>query len=128
MALLDLGEFLWSLLAIFFMVVYFMMIFYVIVDVFRRPDASGMKKAVWLIFLLVAPLIGLVSYLAANGDKISQRNMERALQSADSYSRMSASGNGTAGEIERGKELLDSGAINEAEFAQLKSKALTQGA
>ena len=45
MVLLSLGEFLWSLLVIFFMVIYFMMLFYVIVDIFRRHDASGGKKA-----------------------------------------------------------------------------------
>ena len=61
MMLLSLGEFLWSLLALFFMVIYFMMLFYVIVDVFRRHDASGGKKALWLVFLLVAPLVGLLA-------------------------------------------------------------------
>ena len=63
MMLLSWGELLGFLLALFFMVTYFMMLFYVIVDVFRRHDASGGKKALWLVFLLVAPLVGLLLYM-----------------------------------------------------------------
>ena len=77
MMLLSLGEFLWSLLALFFMVIYFMMLFYVIVDVFRRHDASGGKKALWLVFLLVAPLVGLLAYMITNSDGIAARNVNR---------------------------------------------------
>ena len=80
MMLLSLGEFLWSLLALFFMVIYFMMLFYVIVDVFRRHDASGGKKALWLVFLLVAPLVGLLAYMITNSDGIAARNATQAQQ------------------------------------------------
>ncbi|MDX6535154.1 MAG: hypothetical protein QOF68_2898 [Gaiellales bacterium] len=131
MALLTLGEFMWSLLVIYFMVTYFMMLFYVIVDVFRRHELSGVKKAGWLLLLFVLPLIGLISYVAVNGDGAAFRNRERAAlaqNEMDDYIRDTAGADGTAGEIERGKRLLDSGAINEAEFAQLKSRALAQGA
>ena len=62
--------FLWSLIVIFFMVVYFMMLFSVI-DVFRRHDASGGKKALWLIFIQSAPLVGLLAYLIVNGQGIA---------------------------------------------------------
>jgi len=61
--ILSLGDFLWSLLVIFFMVIYFMMLFQVIVDIFRRHDASGGKKALWLLFLLCVPLVGLLAYM-----------------------------------------------------------------
>jgi predicted PurR-regulated permease PerM len=126
MAVLSLGEFLWSLLVIFFMVIYFMMLFYVIVDVFRRHDASGGKKALWLLFLLVAPLLGLLIYLIVNGDHMAKRNVEAAQaqqKQFDSYVRETAGG-GSAAEIEKAKGLLDSGAINQAEFDQIKAKAL----
>ena len=78
MAVLSLSDFLWSLLVIFFMVIYFMMLFYVIVDVFRRHDASGGKKALWLVFLLVAPLVGLLAYMITNSDGIAARNAAAA--------------------------------------------------
>ncbi len=130
MALLSLGEFLWSLLVIFFMVIYFMMLFYVIVDIFRRHDASGGKKALWLLFLLIFPLIGLLAYMITNSDGIAQRNISAAKQQQeqfDSYVRQTAggSGGGAAHEIEKAKGLLDSGAITQDEFNTIKTKALS---
>ena len=118
--------FLWSLIVIFFMVVYFIMLFYVVVDVFRRHDASGGKKALWLIFLLFFPLLGLISYLLVNGDGIAHRQAashQQAQQDFDSYVR-DVKGGGSADQIEKGKQLLDSGAITQQEFDQLKAKAL----
>ena len=125
MVVLSLGEFLWSLLVIFFMVVYFMMLFQVIVDVFRRKDASGGKKALWLIALLILPLVGLLAYMFTNGDSMTSRNvqeMQRSQERFDDYVRETAGG--SASEIEKAKGLLDSGAISQAEFDRLKSKAL----
>lgn len=127
MVLFSLGEFLWSLLVLFFMIIYFMMLFYVIVDVFRRHDASGGKKALWLIFLLVAPLIGLLAYMITNSEAMAKRQVESAKQSQqqfDTYVR-DVSGGGSAAEIEKAKGLLDSGAITQDEFNALKAKALS---
>jgi predicted PurR-regulated permease PerM len=121
----QLASFMWSLLVIFFMVCYFMMLFYVIVDIFRRHDASGGKKALWLIFILVAPLLGLLIYMITNGDSMGQRSVAEAQQSQqdfDAYVK-SVSG-GSATEIEKAKGLLDSGAINQQEFGAIKAKAL----
>jgi predicted PurR-regulated permease PerM len=117
--------FLWSLIVIFFMVVYFMMLFSVIVDIFRRHDASGGKKAVWLLFILFFPLVGLVAYLIVNGHGIAERQVKQAKQSQaefDDYVK-SVSGGG-ADQIAKAKELLDAGTITQAEFDQLKAKAL----
>ena len=125
MAVLSLSDFLWSLLVIFFMVIYFMMLFQVIADVFRRKDASGGKKALWLIALLILPLLGLVIYMFANGEHMAERNvqtMQRQQQQFDDHVRTVAGG--SAAEIERAKGLLDSGAISQDEFDRLKAKAL----
>ena len=70
----SLGDLLWSLLVIFFMVSYFLILFQVIVDVFRR-DASGANKALWLLFLLVAPVIALIAYMIVNGEGMARRRM-----------------------------------------------------
>ena len=75
--------FLWSLIVIFFMVVYFMMLFSVIVDIFRRHDASGGKKALWLIFILFVPLLGLLAYLIVNGNGIAERQSKDVQKSQD---------------------------------------------
>ena len=127
MVVLSLGEFLWSLLIIFFMVIYFMMLFQVIVDIFRRQDASGAKKALWLLFLLVIPLVGLLIYMIANGQGMTERNvavMRDSQRQFDDHVRTVAASSGPAGEIEKAKQLLDSGAISQDEFNQLKAKAL----
>ena len=71
----NLWDFMWSLLVIFFMITYFMMLFYVIVDIFRRRDASGGKKALWLLFVWVFPLVGLLCYIISNGDSMGQRSV-----------------------------------------------------
>jgi predicted PurR-regulated permease PerM len=118
--------FLWSLIVIFFMVVYFMMLFGVIVDIFRRHDASGWKKAAWLLFILFFPLLGLLAYLIVNGHGIAERqrkDVQRSQTEFDDYVK-SVSGGGSAEQIAKAKELLDAGAISQAEFDQLKAKAL----
>ena len=120
-------DFFWSILIIFFMLIYVIMLFQVVVDVFRRDDASGGKKALWLIFLLVTPLLGLLVYMIANGDGMARRNLkevQRSQDAFDEYVRTTAGSGGAAAEIEKAKGLLDSGTISQAEFDTLKAKAL----
>jgi hypothetical protein len=127
MPLLSLGEFLWSLLVIFFMVVYFMMLIHVISDIFRRRDASGGKKALWLIFVFCAPFLGMLVYMIANSEGLAERGAADARRSRaldEEYSRTVSGGGGSAAEIAQAKQLLDDGTIGEQEFQQLKAKAL----
>jgi hypothetical protein len=117
--------FLWSLIVIFFMVTFFILLFHVIGDLFRRKDASGGKKALWVIFLVVAPYLGLLVYYIANGDGMAHRTLESAKQSQDAFdSYVRDVAGGSADQIAKAKQLLDSGAISQAEFEQLKAKAL----
>ena len=127
MPVLSLGEFLYSLLVIFFMVVYFMMLIHVIADIFRRRDASGGKKALWLIFVFCVPLLGMLAYLIANSDGLAERgaaDARRARAIDEEYSRSVSGGCGAAAEIAQAKQLLDDGTIGQQEFEQLKAKAL----
>jgi uncharacterized membrane protein len=124
MVVMSLGEFLWSLLVIFFMVIYFMMLFQVIVDVFRRRDASGGKKALWLVFLFLAPFVGLIAYLITNSQAMAERNVALVESRGGYTSTPPAGGGGAAAEISQAKQLLDSGAITPEEYSQIKSKAL----
>jgi predicted PurR-regulated permease PerM len=119
--------FLWSLIVIFFMVVYFLILFSIVVDVFRRHDIGGGKKALWLLFILFFPLLGLLSYVIVNGHGIAERQAKDVRQSQaqfDDYVKTVAGGGG-AEQIAKAKELLDAGTISQAEFDQLKAKALT---
>jgi Phospholipase_D-nuclease N-terminal/Short C-terminal domain len=118
---------LWSMLVFFLWISWFMLLFYVVADVFRRRDASGWTKTAWLLFVLFVPFLGVFVYLIANSDDMAQRNLERAVAAqtqTDEYVRSVAGGGGAAAEIERAKNLLDSGAIDEAEFQAIKAKAL----
>jgi Short C-terminal domain/Phospholipase_D-nuclease N-terminal len=117
--------FLWSLIVIFFMVVYFFILFGVIVDVFRRHDIGGGKKALWLLFILIFPLLGLLSYVIINGHGIAERqqkDVQKSQAEFDDYVKSVAGG--SAEQIAKAKELLDAGTITQTEFDQLKAKAL----
>jgi hypothetical protein len=117
----------WTLIVFFLWVAWFWLLISVATDVFRRRDIGGGKKALWLIFMLFVPFLGVFVYLIANNDEMTQRNLERAqTQQAqmDDYVRTTAGTGGAAAEIERAKGLLDSGAISQAEFDAIKQKAL----
>ena len=118
---------LWSMLVFFVWIAWFLLLFHVVGDVFRRRDASGGKKTLWLIFILFVPFLGVFVYLIANSDDMARRNIEQAeAQRAqmDDYVRATAGSGGAAGEIEKAKGLLDSGAITQTEFDAIKAKAL----
>ena len=118
---------LWSMLVFFVWVAWFMLLFKIVGDVFRRRDIGGGMKTLWLLFVLFVPFLGVFVYLIANNDEMAQRDLERA-QAAQAqfndYVQQAAGSGGAAAEIDKAKKLLDSGAINESEFAALKAKAL----
>jgi len=123
----SLADWLWWLLAVFFMVVYFMMLFRIIVDVFRNHDSSGWAKAGWLIFLLFFPLIAMLIYVIANGKGMAQRDVaqyQAVKQSQDDYIRSVAAPADPSAQITQAHELLEKGAITQQEFDTIKAKAL----
>jgi hypothetical protein len=96
------------------------------VDVFRRRDASGGKKAGWLILLFIVPFVSLIAYMLMNSEGMAQRQQD--LMEARGY-RPSGGGNGGGGsgpasEIASAKALLDSGAISQEEYQSIKSRVL----
>ncbi len=115
----------WSLLVAFFMITFFLLLFQVIGDLFRRHDASGGKKALWVMFLVLFPYLGLIVYYITNAPGMAERQLgqvRRSQEQFDDYVRGVAGG--SADQIEKAKQLLDSGAISQAEFETLKTKAL----
>ena len=119
---------LWTMIIFFAWVVWIWMMVLILSDVFRRRDASGWKKAAWVVFLLILPFVGVLAYLIANHDGMSERNIrDRQVAQAqfDDYVKSVATdGGGAASEIEKAKQLLDSGSIDQAEFEKLKARAL----
>jgi hypothetical protein len=122
-------DFLWSMLLVFLWIAWLFLLFRILADVFRR-DVSGWKKAMWSIFLIFIPFLGVLAYVIVNGKDMTTRDIEQArAQQAqfDEYVRATAGtggGGGAAAEIAKAKELLDSGALSQEEFDQIKKKAL----
>jgi hypothetical protein len=119
---------LWSMFIFFLWIIWFWLLFTVFVDVFRRHDIGGGKKTLWLIFVIILPFLGVFIYIITQNDGMTQRNLDRAqAQRAqfDQYVRDTAGGGGGAAtEIANAKQLLDQGAITQAEFDAIKQKAL----
>ena len=116
---------LWTMFIFFLWVIWFWLLFTVFVDVFRRHDIGGWKKAAWLVFVIILPFLGVFIYIIVENDGMTQRNLDRAkAQQAqfDTYVRETAGG--AAAEIADAKKLLDEGTITQAEFDAIKQKAL----
>jgi hypothetical protein len=120
---------LWTMILFFCWVAWIWLLIVIISDIFRR-DLSGWAKAAWIFFLIVLPFLGALIYVIANGQAMTERRVQDVVasqQHLDNHIRSvagSADGGGAASEIHRAKELLDSGAITQQEFDQLKAKAL----
>ena len=121
---------LWSGFLIFRWVGWIFLVVLVLMDIFRRHDTSGWSKALWVIAIVIVPWLGVLVYLITQGDSMGQRRLEemQAAQARQTERIQSAAAGaqpaGAAAEIERAKGLLDSGAITQAEYEQLKAKAL----
>jgi hypothetical protein len=119
----------WTMLVFVLWVAWFMLLFRIIGDVFRRKDIGGGMKAVWLMFVIFLPFLGVFVYLVAQGDGMTERSLSDAQahqQQFDQYVQSVAGngGSGAANEISKAKQLLDSNTITQAEFDALKVKAL----
>jgi hypothetical protein len=118
---------LWTMLVFFGLVIWLRLLFTVFADLFSRHDISGWGKAAWSVFAIVFPFVGVLVYLGTQGTEMAERNANRvqaARAQADEYVRQTAGSGGPAAEIEKAKQLLDSGAITQAEFDAIKAKAV----
>jgi hypothetical protein len=120
------GEALWTMLWFFLWVIWIWMLITVFADIFRSHDLSGWGKALWSIFVLVAPFLGVFVYLIARGSKMSEHAVEDA-QARESMFRQSvqqAVGGGTTDidQLEKLASLKAQGVIDEDEFTRLKAQ------
>ena len=120
----------WSMLIFFLWVIWIWIVVTVLIDVFRRRDIGGWAKAAWVIFLIVLPFLGVLVYLIAQHDGMAERRQadyDMAQAQFDERVRAAAAtapSDGSATEIEKAVKLREQGVINDAEFAQIKTKAL----
>ena len=118
----------WSMLVFFFWVIWIWILITVLIDLFGRQDISGWSKALWALFVIVLPYLGVFIYLIANSTGMAERRAKDASEAQaqfDGYVRDVAGSGGPAAEIEQAKKLLDSGAISQDEFQAIKRKALS---
>ncbi len=124
----HLSDIIWSMLWLFFLFIWIMILVQVLIDLFRDHEMSGVAKALWVIALVFLPFITVFVYIIARGSHMAERSMkqQQAAPAADGLVRPRACrpNAGAAEQIEKAKALLDAGTITQAEFDQLKAKAL----
>ncbi len=118
----------WTMVEIFLWVLWFWILITVFIDIFRSPDLSGWGKALWFLFVLFIPLIGVLVYLIARGHKM-QEHAVRAQQQQDQafrdYVQDAAGSQSTADELTKLAGLRDHGVITADEFEREKAKLLS---
>ena len=116
---------LWTMIIFFAWVIWIWIAITVLIDVFRRHDIGGVSKAAWVILVIVVPFLGVLIYLLANHDGMAKRSAKQAEAQKAQFDQFCATLRAARpDEIAKAKELLDSGAISQSEFDQIKQKAL----
>ena len=122
-----LGAF-WTILEVFLWVLWIWVLIYVFIDIFRSHDLSGWAKALWFLFVLFIPLIGVLVYLIARGSKMQERAVQSARQQDQefrAYVQDAAGSGNTADQLAKLADLRDRGVITAEEFEREKAKVLS---
>ncbi len=117
----------WTIFLVFAFVVWIWILIAIFGDVFRSHDLSGLGKALWVLFVIVVPVVGIIVYLIARGHGMHERAVVQAQQQEqefDAYVRQTAGGTNTADELAKLAKLRDNGTITQAEFDTQKAKLL----
>jgi hypothetical protein len=120
-------EVFWTMLIFFAFIVWLWILFTVLADIFRRHDTSGFAKVMWIVFIIILPYFGVFIYLIAEHRGMTERAMkaqQAARSELDDYVKSVASQGDPTEQIAKAKQLLDGGTISQAEFDQIKQKAL----
>ena len=123
------GQVFWSFLWFFMFFIWIWLLIVVFGDIFLSHDLSGLAKAIWCIFIIFVPYLGVFVYLIARGGKMHEHAVASA-QAQDQAMRqyvqdVAGSGGSTADELARLADLREKGVISDAEFEQLKAKAIS---
>ena len=120
-------DFFWTIFEIFLWVIWIWILIYVFIDIFRSRDLSGGAKALWFIFVLFIPLVGVLVYLIARGGKMHERAVQQAQQQDQafrSYVQEAAGSGNSADQLAKLADLRDRGVITPQEFEQQTAKIL----
>jgi membrane protein implicated in regulation of membrane protease activity len=121
-----LGAF-WTVLEIFLWVLWIWVLIYVFIDIFRSRDLSGWAKALWFVFVLFIPLVGVLVYLIARGGEMHERAVQQAQQQDQEvrrYIQQTAAQGTPADQLAKLADLRNQGVITADEFEREKAKVL----
>jgi len=117
-----------TMLGLFIFIIWFWLLIMIFGDIFRSRDMGGGAKALWVIFVIILPFLGIFVYLIARGGKMHERAAAAAAQqqeAMDQYIKEAAGGSSTAEQLSKLAELKDQGTLSQAEFDAQKAKLLS---
>ena len=124
-------DFFWTMMIFFLWIIWIWLLITVFIDVFRDKSLNGFAKAMWVIFLIFLPLLGVLIYLIARGDDMRNRQMDYAVEQqtrSEDYIRQVSGGGGATGnadELTKLAELHTNGVLTDEEFSTQKAKLLS---
>ncbi len=118
-----------TMLYFFLFIIWIWLLITVFVDIFRSHDMGGLAKALWVIFIIILPFLGVFVYLIARGGKMHERAAQQAAEQQkafDQYVKQAAgsSGGSTADQLSKLSDLKSQGVLTDAEFDAQKAKIL----
>ena len=118
----------WTMLEFFFFVLWIWLLIYIFMDIFRSHDMGGFAKALWVMFVIILPFLGVLVYQIARGGSMHERAEKQAQQQQkafDDYVKQAAgSSGGSADELAKLADLKSKGVLTDAEFEAQKAKIL----
>jgi len=117
----------WTILMIFLWVIWFWILITIIIDIFRSHDLSGWSKALWFVFILLLPLVGVLVYLVARGGKMHEHQVRQAQLQEEQlrgYVQQAAGSQSSADQLAKLADLRDRGVITAEEFDREKARIL----
>ena len=122
------GQVFWSMLWFFLFFIWIWLLISLFGDIFRSKDLSGGAKALWTIFIIILPFLGVLVYLIVRGNSMQERALQDAANRESQFrgyvQSVATTGGGAADELAKLADLRDKGVISDAEFQQAKAKAL----
>ena len=119
-------DFFWTMLFFFVFILWIFLLIQVIIDVFRSRDMGGFAKAIWLLFIIVLPFLGVLIYLIARGGKMHQHQVDDAKNAQDAFNAAvrQAGGTSVADELSKLTDLKAKGVLSDDEFNAAKAKLI----
>ena len=120
-------DFIWTMFAFFVFILWIWLLIAVFMDIFRSHDLGGGAKALWVLFVIILPFLGVLVYLIARCGKMHERAAEQAAQQQkafDNYVKETAGSGNTADQLSKLADLKEKGVISDAEFETQKAKIL----